>query len=647
VLITTGCAPSEPPLGTGPHAALRCDECHAPRGEDGAVGFASAEACRTCHPPEEMSPIVETDGIRFPHRPHWNLLAGLESPCSACHTHDGPDADLSIDESSCYLCHAVIPGPDSKMHAAFFEEASCLECHGPETHEALVGTTVPVDHGAILSRGIECTICHHSMLEGSGAVPELVCRSCHGAPGALDVTAAARNGDVATLHQQHFREGREPACGRCHDGLEHREVGVATAAALVCESCHAPGDPDLTAPLDSTVHRPQQLLYAGLASEHERMLPAGKFAARVSCAACHSSESMSRSDPAASIGAMDAECVACHGPGFSGLLENWVRGMRSRTLSVGRYVRDAAESPRVRAVSGADSAAQAALRHWHMVDAGNGVHNIPAAHALLAQALDEARESWKAAGGQAPPPPFLGPDPAVETCSRCHYGIEESRVDFAGEPFDHRTHVIGQRIACAACHSPNDLFLEDRRTFDPAHGSTVPRSACVRCHHQGAQASTCGSCHSDEELARGRPVTLSVEVGAGPSRPREVPWVHDGHRDVACDRCHGASPTGGILAGGESCSACHSDHHAARRDCASCHRLPGIRAAHSSETHTRCDTCHSRGTIETLVPDRGFCLVCHGEQADHYADAGECAACHFLVSPAEFRSRLTTGGGAP
>ncbi|MGQ0719984.1 MAG: cytochrome c3 family protein [Candidatus Eiseniibacteriota bacterium] len=647
--MAVGCAPSEPQLGTGPHAELRCDECHEPRGEDGSVGFASADACRTCHPPAEISPVVEAKGVRFPHRPHWDLLAGLESPCSACHTHSGPGADLSVDESSCYLCHAVIPSPGSKMHAAFFPEGSCLECHGPETHEALVGQTVPVDHGAVLARGIECTICHHDVLEGSGAVAQQVCRTCHASPDAVAMTEQAGNGDAAMLHQQHFRQGREPACGRCHDGLEHREVGVASAAALVCESCHTPGDPDLAAPIDSTVHRAQQLLYAGLAAEHEQMLPAGKFAARVSCAACHSSESMSRTaDPAVAVGAMNAECVACHGPGFSGLLENWVEGMRSRTGSVGRYVQETASAPAVRSVAAADSLAQLALRHWHMVDAGNGVHNIPAAHALLRQALGEAGKSWKAAGREAPQPPSLAPDPAEETCARCHYGIEASRTDVGGVEFDHRTHVIEQGLACASCHSPNDLFLDDRRTFDPAHGSTVSLAECARCHHAGADASSCGTCHSDEELARGRPVTLSVSVGGGSPRPREVSWVHDGHRDVACDRCHGITPAGGITAGGESCRTCHSEHHTADRDCAACHRLPEIRAAHSPDTHTECDVCHSRGTIETLVPDRRFCLVCHGEQVDHHAEPGaECAACHFLASPAELRPRLMTGKGAP
>jgi hypothetical protein len=650
VAAALGCAPSEPQLGTGPHAALRCDDCHAPRGEDGSVGFASAGACRTCHPPAEISLVVEAKGVRFPHRPHWDLLAGVESPCSACHTHDGPGADLSVDESSCYLCHAVIRSPGSKVHAAFFPEGSCLECHGPKTHAALAGQTVPVDHGAVLQRGIECTICHHDVLEGSGAVADRVCRTCHGSPAAAAMADAAGKEDAATLHQLHFREGLEPACGRCHDGLEHREVGVASAAALVCESCHVPTDPVLAAPIDSTVHRAQQLLYAGLAAEHEQMLPAGKFAARVSCAACHSSESMdSSADPATAVGAMNSECVACHGSGFSGLLENWVQGMRSRTASAGRYVQGAASDPGVRSVAAADSLAQLAIRHWHMVDAGNGVHNIPAAHALLRQALEEAEKSWKAAGKAAPPAPSLAPDPAEETCARCHYGIEASRPTVvAGVEFDHRTHVIEQGLACVSCHSPNDLFLDDRRTFDPAHGSTVSPAECARCHHAGAEASSCGICHSSEELARGRPVTLSVAVDGYSARPREVPWAHEGHRDVACDQCHGAASAGGITAGGELCSTCHSDHHAAERDCAACHRLPGIRAAHSADTHTECDVCHSRGTVELLVPDRSFCLVCHGEQAHHYDEAGaECATCHFLASPAELRPRLTTGRGAP
>jgi hypothetical protein len=324
-----------------------------------------------------MPLYVETNGVRFPHRPHWNLLSGMESPCSACHTHTSGESDLSVDESSCYLCHAMVPRAGAKVHSAFFAEGSCLECHGPRTHAALAGKVVPVDHGTVLERGIECTICHHSVLEGSGAVRDRVCRTCHGTPSAAARARDLEGGDTAEVHQQHYRGGREPACRRCHDGLQHRESAVASAVAPACGSCHAPEDPDLAAPVDSTVHRPQQLLYAGLVAEHQEMLPATKFAARVSCAACHSSESMHPVDSASGVRAMNAECVACHGPRFTGMLERWVLGMRDRTASVGRYVQSAVAEAGIRSSSSADSLAQAAERHWFMVKAGNGVHNIP------------------------------------------------------------------------------------------------------------------------------------------------------------------------------------------------------------------------------------------------------------------------------
>jgi hypothetical protein len=73
-----------------------------------------------------------------------------------------------------------------------------------------------------------------------------------------------------------------------------------------------------------------------------------------------------------------------------------------------------------------------------------------------------------------------------------------------------------------------------------------------------------------------------------------------------------------------------------------------MRAAHADDiaaSHQKCDACHTASTVAMLVPDRSFCLTCHGDlQPDHYPRK-ECTTCHFLAPPAAYRRHLT--GGAP
>jgi hypothetical protein len=93
-----------------------------------------------------------------------------------------------------------------------------------------------------------------------------------------------------------------------------------------------------------------------------------------------------------------------------------------------------------------------------------------------------------------------------------------------------------------------------------------------------------------------------------------------------------------------SCAACHADHHAVNRTCATCHRSAETRTAHARpvQAHAACAACHSEATIAALVPTRSFCLACHEPQQDHYRER-ECSACHFLRTPAALEPELTRG----
>ena len=138
------------------------------------------------------------------------------------------------------------------------------------------------------------------------------------------------------------------------------------------------------------------------------------------------------------------------------------------------------------------------------------------------------------------------------------------------------------------------------------------------------------------------PVTMRVAVPEREPRPREVEFEHEEHREIACVQCHTTPVSLEPEEPVATCTACHDDHHVARRDCASCHRTDQVMDAHRPpvDAHRRCDRCHTSSTVGALEPTRSFCLACHPSETDHY-EPRECSACHLQVEPEEWRPRLT------
>jgi len=140
--------------------------------------------------------------------------------------------------------------------------------------------------------------------------------------------------------------------------------------------------------------------------------------------------------------------------------------------------------------------------------------------------------------------------------------------------------------------------------------------------------------------------TGAVAVDARPPRSRTVAFVHSPHAQIRCATCHASAVTLDPALPVKSCTACHEDHHSARRDCAGCHSGGGdTRAPHadSVNAHESCDACHGEATVARLVPDRGLCLTCHAPQREHYATR-ECTTCHFLATPDSYRAHLRKAG---
>lgn len=640
VIATASCSGKPERLTSGAHSGLACAACHSEGAAGEVAGFATSAACEGCHPAAALSAEVELASVRFPHSRHGTLTPALSTPCSACHTHDSGKEDLRADASACFLCHATLPAGESAAQQAALPEASCLGCHGQPTHTAFASTGTPIDHATVVERGISCQQCHYRLIEGTGAASQRACRECHGiAPGA----PRFREGDhvdAASAHLAHYGKGETPRCARCHEPVDHHVGAIAGSLALNCAGCHGPDDPARSAPVDSAAHGGTQLLYAGLVAGHPEAGPSPKFLARIDCEACHS--------VARGGGAIEARCISCHGESYSGIREGWMRGMGERTASVGAYVRTAVAQARISALAPADSLARTAHESWKFVESANGVHNVRAAHALLRGAVHDAAAAYRRAGLEPPPEPRLGPDPGEQSCARCHYGIENARVSFQGETFDHRAHVVHESLACVECHASADLFAQDGRTLDPAHGSTIVSAPdCRSCHHGASAGSSCESCHGRDELDRPRAVSVTVHVEGAPRRTHAQTWTHERHTGIACDACHDVNASPSTRPDAAVCSACHADHHAEARECASCHVVSAA-AAHARDTHGACDECHASDTVRRLVPDDGFCRVCHREVSAHYESTGlACSTCHFLATPTEYRRHLVGTEGKP
>ena len=188
---------------------------------------------------------------------------------------------------------------------------------------------------------------------------------------------------------------------------------------------------------------------------------------------------------------------------------------------------------------------------------------------------------------------------ASVACARCH-------TDLRG----HATHA---GTACNECHTP------------PVAATTAPSSECNACHHAADRDLACTHCHTSS--APPRSVATPLVIASQVPVSRVLSFDHERHAQVACRTCHTA---GAALAVERTCAGCHTDHHRAAADCASCHP-PFPLATHDASAHRGCtgQGCHAESTAWAAPLQRSPCLVCHRAQTDH-EPGGECGACHVL-----------------
>ncbi len=531
----------------------------------------------------------------------WNYMQHDNGFCTGCHIMRGPFQRFTgskHDSLSCHNCHQQsIFASTRQLYLWVADRPEKIQMHSKVPTRVCAGCHVQGDKEKEKWKRIATTAGHRVHLESdSSALRDIQCTTCHG----LEV---------------HRFVPVDSTCGQsgCHIGTQIRLGKMATQTEFHCIACHQfTADVPLLATRDSAAGtlRPGSRECFGCHQMRAKLadFDPSRDPHRQTCGMCHNPHEQTR--PADAL--KSCASAGCH--------SDW----RDEPFHTGAPHRRVAEqctlchNPHGARVD----AAECAECHAAVKSRSHGKVNPP-------QAFDTTRALRRVSHVQVDPeekgkgdanPPRAAPGP-------------RSPVPAPTDSFPHSRH---KQLACLTCHvtsRPN------------ANLTFVPPRGCQICHHQAPATNDCAKCHAAADLAPVHAETIAVAVANHPARPRSVSFAHSTHAQLKCTACHETAVTLDPSAPAKACTACHDDHHTAKRDCATCHTNDAIRAAHpdSLNTHVACDACHREATVARLVPDRGLCLTCHADQREHYATR-ECTTCHFQESPDAYRAHLRKAG---
>ncbi len=533
------------------------------------------------------------------------------------------------DNRFCSSCHVMTPAFQAMKTSTVHDSLSCHDCHNQSIFASawqlyvwLKDRPEKIERHAVVPNGT-CVKCHSGTNEKWQRVQRTAGHRLH----LESDSSALAHVECTTCHARevHRFMPADRTCGQsgCHKAEDtHIRIGaMASQTALHCVTCH-----------QFTAELPQ---LAGLDSARGTLRPGSR-----QCFSCH----VMRERAAQFDFAKDphgGQCGMCHNPhtqdrpqealkscATAGCHANW----RDVAFHAGAIHRGIASECQTCHAS-----------HAARVDASNcqGCHTDVARRIPRLRRLQQGFDTTRALRGALVPDAH--PVPRV---SAVPWRLESPRAPPAAalqkvtdpkraprqppaDTFEHRRHSA---LACLTCHAVQSA---SRLTFEKPRG-------CQICHHQSPAESRCATCHQPGEQAAPRAEIVTVAVqGHGP-RPREVAFRHQAHVPLACSACHVTAVSLAPSDSVRSCAACHDDHHQAGRDCATCHAGSTV-ATHAppAEAHAGCDACHSTSTVARLVPDRALCLTCHAAQRDHLVGK-ECATCHFLEDPANYRRHLVS-----
>jgi hypothetical protein len=255
------------------------------------------------------------------------------------------------------------------------------------------------------------------------------------------------------------------------------------------------------------------------------------FMTNVDCIACHRKGEESRAALHTTKyveRAMGEACVDCHGEGFDDTLKHWKVLLsraeidtNQRIFNVQKILYDYEKNNGSSAgFKKAQNLLNEARHNYSFVLLGKGVHNIEYAFKLLNSANNKTQQALAIVDKGHKITEFQ----TRMTCtSLCHVGIEKRTVPFNDIKFSHETHIAGNGLQCADCHSPRET-----------HGKTILKN-CANCHHgKEIKSVKCDDCHiSVKRLVQGKG---GIGVNERPSNKLGVVECVDCHRGVAAKK---------------------------------------------------------------------------------------------------------------
>jgi nitrate/TMAO reductase-like tetraheme cytochrome c subunit len=436
-----------------------------------------------CHEQRLLAGRTVFQRVLFDHRPHLTEMRREKRlRCTSCHSQIVQGEHIAVTESTCFLCHFK----NVKLNE---DTARCTLCH--EVPETIITTAgLAFDHADVKRFGMECTLCHGTVIEGNGDVAQQRCYTCHGEPERLE-----RFEETEFLHRMHVTDHKVD-CLNCHTEIQHRIPKELQTAATGCQACHMSG------------HAPQRDLYVGIGGKGVAPQSAAMYLAAVSCESCHLVTQEGKKI------ASEVSCMSCHGAKFNLIYQNWQRTLKSRLEKIQQQL------AQVRPLVRSTVLLRRAEDNLTFVERARSMHNPGYATALLTKVHEDLKEALKEAGISKQLELPWPQAPYHNKCLACHLGAETIETPISEGLFRHEPHVVRRGIECTSCH-------QDVNYREPQHGTR--RIECAVCHS------------SKEVLANARPAEcLQCHRAQIPNRSELVGFPHEIHVDYGfdCYLCH-------------------------------------------------------------------------------------------------------------
>lgn len=309
--------------------------------------------------------------------------------CSSCHNFN-PDgtSHISVDRAACYTCHFT---NESFNHGT----GECLKCHEPPARSIMIHTPstnsdeqpVLMDHQDIVRRGVDCASCHYDTIRGDAKVLERACTHCHDQAQFLEEFGQRTQETVRKYHAIHVAEKRAH-CVDCHHAIEHNLADperLTTGAGFLepvrndCAHCHP------------NHHSEQVSLLTGSGGALlTQETPNSMLGSRLNCRGCHTQAAAdAKGDDL--IRASEASCLACHTNDYAKLFGQWKSELGTYTQELESQIKElearVAALPADKVPPRVTELLAAVKKNYHLVHAGDGIHNR---HYAL-QLIDAAR----------------------------------------------------------------------------------------------------------------------------------------------------------------------------------------------------------------------------------------------------------------